>query len=249
MKKALFLSLLILPLLLGCVTEGVPSHVKDGLSDCDSDHPAQLDCIASRNSGGNVSELKSSKDAIPVLGLALSGGGSKASPFAMGVIKRFIDEGWLYRTDYLTSVSGGSYAAFYLYYRAYRSVLDEVPPSDAYPGLTRYFLDTRNLNQRADVPPYVKFYSPDAVARSKDAAKSTQNWNSLAEYPYGCTRLEPEPQNAGAPLIYPKETIWYQVHQDAYQGWVECYQDLLRQHRAQLSKYKNGFYEEIGYDN
>lgn len=51
----------------------------------------------------------------PQLGIALSGGGSKSAPFAMGVLKQFIKRGWLDDVDIISSVSGGSYSAYYLY--------------------------------------------------------------------------------------------------------------------------------------
>jgi hypothetical protein len=51
----------------------------------------------------------------PTLGIALSGGGSKAAPFAMGVLKRFVDEGWIDDVDIISSVSGGGYSAYYFY--------------------------------------------------------------------------------------------------------------------------------------
>jgi hypothetical protein len=58
------------------------------------------------------------KKGKPEIGISLSGGGSKASPFAMGVLKRFIDEGWLDDVDIISSVSGGGYSAYYLYSKA-----------------------------------------------------------------------------------------------------------------------------------
>lgn len=51
----------------------------------------------------------------PLLGVALSGGGSKAAAFAMGVLGGLADTGLLDRTDYISSVSGGGYAAYFLY--------------------------------------------------------------------------------------------------------------------------------------
>lgn len=54
----------------------------------------------------------------PGVGLALAGGGSKSAPFAMGVLKRLVNEGSIERIDVLSSVSGGGYAAYYLYDKA-----------------------------------------------------------------------------------------------------------------------------------
>lgn len=48
-------------------------------------------------------------------GIALSGGGSKAAAFAVGVLAGLSDLQLLDRADYLSSVSGGSYAAYFYY--------------------------------------------------------------------------------------------------------------------------------------
>ncbi|MCA8287306.1 patatin-like phospholipase family protein [Burkholderia vietnamiensis] len=236
-RKGILLLLAVSPILFGCVVGGVPSHLSQALPPCEKTSD-KLDCILNTNSGV-VEELKPNKKPLPTLGLALSGGGSKASPFAMGVVKRFVDEGWLYRTDYLTSVSGGSYTAFYLYYKAYRAILDDVPVIRAYPGLTRYFMDTRNLDSRRRELPYVWLFSPDEVHH---------RWDSLAELPGGCTNLGPVPTDDPRPTDL-SAPVWKNVQQAAYQGWVECYQDLLRTDRAQKSKYKDGVVARTRYAN
>jgi hypothetical protein len=49
------------------------------------------------------------------LGIALSGGGSKAGAFAIGVLAGLADADLLDTADYISSVSGGSYAAYFYY--------------------------------------------------------------------------------------------------------------------------------------
>lgn len=68
----------------------------------------------------------------PRFGLALAGGGSKSAPFAMGVVKRLVEEQRISRIDILSSVSGGGYAAYYLYRNAHevRDRTGAVPTSD-----------------------------------------------------------------------------------------------------------------------
>ncbi|MBN9355504.1 MAG: hypothetical protein J0I15_03540 [Herbaspirillum huttiense] len=51
----------------------------------------------------------------PTLGIALSGGGSKASAFGMGVLAGLSDLDLLDKADYISSVSGGSYTAYYYF--------------------------------------------------------------------------------------------------------------------------------------
>lgn len=62
----------------------------------------------------------------PALGIALSGGGSKASSFAIGVLAGLADQHLLDSSDYVSSVSGGSYAAYFYYtHRIYPVVRNE----------------------------------------------------------------------------------------------------------------------------
>jgi len=51
------------------------------------------------------------------LGIALSGGGNRSSPFEIGVLAGLQESGVLPMVDYLSSVSGGSYAALFFYSR------------------------------------------------------------------------------------------------------------------------------------
>jgi hypothetical protein len=51
------------------------------------------------------------------IGVALAGGGTKASSFAMGVLSALSHKDMLWKTDAISTVSGGSYAGFFLYSR------------------------------------------------------------------------------------------------------------------------------------
>lgn len=51
------------------------------------------------------------------LGIALSGGGSKAAPFGMGMLAGLSDSGLLGQVDAVSTVSGGSYAAYFYFNR------------------------------------------------------------------------------------------------------------------------------------
>ena len=54
----------------------------------------------------------------PNIALAAGGGGTKASAFAMGVLKRLVDDGKIDEVDVISSVSGGGHAVAFLYSRA-----------------------------------------------------------------------------------------------------------------------------------
>jgi hypothetical protein len=51
----------------------------------------------------------------PSIGIALSGGGSRSAAYSMGVLQGLWQGGILYNADYVSSVSGGSYSAYFLY--------------------------------------------------------------------------------------------------------------------------------------
>ena len=62
-------------------------------------------------------EIESQVGGAPRVGLALAGGGEKSAPFAMGVLAGLQEAGLLSEVDVISSVSGGTYAALYLYER------------------------------------------------------------------------------------------------------------------------------------
>jgi hypothetical protein len=235
-----------------------PSTVSMPLHYCKDDPAAP--CILPDIS--QVEELQPS-DTAPRVGLALSGGGSKSAPYAMGVLKRFVENEWIYRTDYLTSVSGGSYSALYLYYNAWRlaseipsqhpydwergteaanppysstlSASDDPPPNDP-PLLTRFFIDSRDFTDEDTTKTmHATFHTRDAL----------QPWPagevySLAEYPHtmapdGCYDLtQPVPAGAAPTITKVEHNVGMGIHQ----GWVECYQDLLMTRHAPESTYR-----------
>lgn len=55
----------------------------------------------------------------PRIAVVLSGGGSKAAPYALGVLQGLVENDALGQIEYVSSVSGGGYAALYLYSRAF----------------------------------------------------------------------------------------------------------------------------------
>lgn len=254
--KATILSVLFTSLVLSaCAVGGRPASpdLAEPLSQCGSSgtvpakgcisqcrDPANESCPMLNHVPNEVREIKVTDEPVPLLGLALSGGGSKAAPFAIGVIKRFIDNGWIYRTHYLTSVSGGGYAAFYLYYRAYRAVMaaehandpqqPQITPDEVtveadpqWPGLTPYFADARDVSDKTASWPYL-------TVRSSDFAKNGPPMPySLASNLKGCLNLMPVDPGA-VPVQY--YDMWIAQKQEFYQGWVECYQDMLMTHPA-----------------
>ncbi len=59
--------------------------------------------------------LGTSNDDCPKLALALGGGGSRAAPYAMGVLEGMLNTGLISHTQLISSVSGGGYAALWYY--------------------------------------------------------------------------------------------------------------------------------------
>ncbi|MCS8153520.1 patatin-like phospholipase family protein [Pseudomonas aeruginosa] len=67
----------------------------------------------------------------PRIGLALAGGGAKASSFSMGVLQGVVESGLIEHIDILSTVSGGSYAGLWF---NDRYILDD--PDFSHPGKT-----------------------------------------------------------------------------------------------------------------
>ncbi|MFL9917473.1 hypothetical protein PQR75_19170 [Paraburkholderia fungorum] len=210
------------PLLFGCPVGGVRPLFSEPLPPCRSRNA--VDCIIQTRSA-KVEEVRPTNDTLPELGIALSGGGSKSAPFAMGVLKRFVDgsDPWIFKADYLSSVSGGGYSAFYMYHKAYLLADAELKPDPVFPGLSRFFIDSRNMNSLSGDPYFVEMRSLDlhrvnvvslAEAKNGRACMKLTLPNYAFHDPGETTRLQRQEGNA------------------VYQGWVECYQDLLMTHRA-----------------
>ena len=65
-----------------------------------------------------MESVEGKRDASPVIGLALSGGGSRAMAFHLGCLRALHDRGVLGKVQVISSVSGGSViAAAYAYWR------------------------------------------------------------------------------------------------------------------------------------
>lgn len=60
----------------------------------------------------------------PGLGLSLAGGGSKAGSMAMGLLAAVANQDAMKQLDFISTVSGGGYAAYFLYAHASRRVLN-----------------------------------------------------------------------------------------------------------------------------
>jgi len=67
---------------------------------------------------------KAGKTVRPNIGLALAGGGTKASGFAIGVLQGLHVWGLMQHVDVLSTVSGGSYAGYWYYSRLVRDTGD-----------------------------------------------------------------------------------------------------------------------------
>ncbi|SAK88969.1 hypothetical protein AWB80_06216 [Caballeronia pedi] len=216
------------PFLYGCAVGGVSPSTSASLPLHPCGDLTSVNCIIDYDSA-HVEELRPTSDLYPQLGLAMSGGGSKAAPFAMGVLKRFVDgpagEQWIYKTDYLSSVSGSGYAAFYMYYKAYELAHGKYAYDPAFPGLQRFFVDSRRLNSNIDAPYFVDVRSQDL--------RGVNDVESVAESNDGCTRLSV--QNYAEPDGHPPSPGVIDRHYANYQGWVECYQDLLMSKHSPVS--------------
>ncbi|OFC69356.1 patatin-like phospholipase family protein [Alteromonas confluentis] len=150
-NKCLFAFLFILLTTTGCqsVTKEEVSHLGLKISEIDSNKKHQI-------------FAKEFEHTNPELGLSLSGGGMRSASFSMGILAGLNQQDLLKNIDYLSTVSGGGYAAYWymsaLYYsqKAYlepNNVGDLVKPriffNDCYPAndpkFNRYKGTTNNV--------------------------------------------------------------------------------------------------------
>lgn len=113
----------------------------------------------------NVSQAQTSS-AKPRIGLALSGGGFRASIFHLGVIRRLEELGIMAEIGVISSVSGGSIVAAY-YVRRMEDLLRSLPPREVptteqrvgfFERIADEFLDATDHNLRTRALIYTPFF-------------------------------------------------------------------------------------------
>ena len=111
-----------------------PSHKQDAAGTHSENQASGSPTTLHNKAPSNLSSAESLRVALegpftgyngrqrPEFGIALAGGGSKASSFAIGVMAGLADANLLDNANYISSVSGGSYAAYFYYtHRIYPS--------------------------------------------------------------------------------------------------------------------------------
>lgn len=101
-----------------CVTP--PDAPRTSLAEADDEEKSRLETQAFSDEERKLRDrleqpFISAQVGSAALGIALSGGGSKASAFATGVLAGLSDHGLLDQADFISSVSGGGYAAYFYY--------------------------------------------------------------------------------------------------------------------------------------
>lgn len=135
----------------------------------------------------------------PALGIALSGGGSKASSFAIGVLAGLADQHLLDSSDYLSSVSGGSYAAYFYYTH-------------------RIFPVVRNGNSEREIPTSEDLFR-DCILSMGSRYTDPQVEKYIREY--GACRPEELLYSAQSDVIREEKT-------NKYQAFLKCSQDVFK---------------------
>ena len=157
----------------------------------------------------------------PELGLAMSGGGSKMAPFAMGVLKRFADQDWLQRTDLISSVSGGGYTAYFLYAQAWAI---EAHPERMMEHWRRSDVESGKLH----VPRIKDLF---AHVRSENYGEHLSAVGLSREGVYGPDELRygrMDLADAESCRNFPKDSTRHQL-------FVDCHQDVLSRRRGGIS--------------
>lgn len=118
----------------------------------------------------------------PEFGIALAGGGSKASAFGTGVLAGLADEGMLDQANYVSTVSGGSYAAYFYY--AQRIIPGQRPGIGSNPSSREIYSDCFRIPD--------KNAAPDELRSRILAAGGCDTWTLL---PRGWTPEKGMPLN------------------------------------------------------
>jgi len=133
----------------------------------------------------------------PTYGVALAGGGSKAAPFAMGAIKRLVEDEMWPAVDVLSSVSGGGYAAYYAYQKAHEQSQASIVLGRRPLRFSDWFVDARA--EFRDCDSRGKCVPPEFVTVDLQRGFGRSGW-SCGSYP---------------------------ALASSYQKWVACYQDIF----------------------
>lgn len=176
-------------------------------------------------------------DADGGIAITLAGGGTKASSFAMGVLAASVtsqlelsrdptrfDGSLFWQSDAVSSVSGGSYAAFYAFSRLIRNRPDAGKPAIEQKDLQRYFRDC--------IPAGLQLrFSPDLIA-AEAARRGMPEQDLFCPTPVGAGgRADPEaPATARA--------YWNSNglrHDTLHQQFVRCHADILTWQRCEFS--------------
>lgn len=159
------------------------------------------------------------KEAPLKLGLALSGGGTKAAMFAHGVLNGLYNEGILQRVDAISTVSGGGYAAYWYYSKLLAADQEKFSISNIFNDcLPKYWTENSDRvghlasamarairNDDPDADPRA-FRMPTCQDESHFAPQDPYRWQShLTRWPdiFGTKPVSPD----GSPQSKPEKEI------------------------------------------
>ncbi|CAK8713774.1 hypothetical protein KKHLCK_02825 [Candidatus Electrothrix laxa] len=89
-----------------------------------------------------------SKQNLPTFGVALSGGGTRSANFCIGILKGLEENELLPEVQILSTVSGGSYAGYWLFSQQYHMAIDNINGM-AIPDFLQY--DTKTIFRSRDL--------------------------------------------------------------------------------------------------
>jgi len=114
----------------------IGTSLKKKLCPTDDAVPDDFDCYHVPDARTRVESCfkftheEESNNRLPAkIGIALAGGGSRAAPYAMGTLQALWESGILAQANYISSVSGSSYAAYFLYSHLMANTAGAQPPA------------------------------------------------------------------------------------------------------------------------
>lgn len=139
------------------------------------------------------------------LGIALSGGGSKAAAFGSGVLAGLADIDQLDSASYISTVSGGGYAAYFYY------------THKIFPHLRKESLGVASSKELYHDCVRLPGATTSDKAKGEDDFEATAELKNRIEAAGACTRYELVTRNVNGNPPLPNH----------YQGFVRCQQDML----------------------
>jgi len=140
-------------------------------------------------------ETKKHVDGKPILGLALSGGGQRSASVSIGFLSALSETDILPKIDIISSVSGGSYAAYWWYTKNYWATQNEEN-------------DVLLACERSDAKLFRRYFEPGLCEKIKSNGASSDKCQDNRQRRYQDFRFHYHNYNHGYLVNYAQYSAW-----------------------------------------